>query len=207
MEIYANGKNIPSYPFGHLFTQGENYADKIIFYIDRYYNGIDLYTCHFAIRGLTEHGWECSQILHPQLAQNDKISLTWQVTEVFTYDSGKLILEIRAVYVHDEQQHIVVKYNIPPVYVNPTVNGNNGPMPDTAEQAVNEIVSATSQGLSEIQELIDDFDIDSVSLRLDRVESDTAIYLARPEVIPVTQEQYDSIAHKQNALYVIVRGN
>ena len=207
MEIYASGKNIPTYPFGNLFTQGEIYADEITFYIDRYYSGIDLYTCNFAIRGLTEQNSECSQNLNAELAENNRLKLVWRVADVFTYDSGKLLLEIRAIYVQDAQPHIVVKYSMPPVYVKPTFSGNNSPLPDTTEQAINEIISATADGISEIQEIIDAFDIDSVSQRLDQMEADTAVYLARPEVIPVTQAQYDSTEHKQNALYVIVRGN
>ena len=35
MEIYAKGKNIPTYDFGDLFIQGERFADTIVFVVDR----------------------------------------------------------------------------------------------------------------------------------------------------------------------------
>ena len=45
-----------------------------------------------------------------------------------------------------------------------------------------------------------------VEARLDQMEEDTQTYLARPEVVALTREQYDAITPKQNSLYVIVRG-
>lgn len=36
------------------------------------------------------------------------------------------------------------------------------------------------------------------------MEEDTAVYLARPEVVILTKNQYDSITHKESVLYVIV---
>jgi hypothetical protein len=55
-----------------------------------------------------------------------------------------------------------------------------------------------------LQQKMDDFDLEEVEARLDQMEEDTQTYLARPEVIPVTRAEYESIIHKQNSLYVII---
>lgn len=221
MKIYAEGKNIPTYAFGSLFTQGEHYADTISFYVDRTHNGCDLMDCSFAIRGLTSDGWEVQQVLLPVLAGDGLIRLDWNVADYFTQNAGELQLELRASRTVEEVTQIVLKYIMQPVTVRPTPSGNNGPLPETAEQAVSLITAAASTGtqqinaaaadgesainasIDEIEAIIADYPIDEVTARLDRIEADTAVYLARPEVIPVTRTQYDSTAHKQNALYII----
>ncbi len=232
MEIYAKGKNIPTYAFGSLFVQGENLADVITFVVDRYYCGKDLSLCTFAIRGVTEENWEATQVL-PQEVDTSVIRLTWRVSDSFTYNAGKLSLELRASEISDNDVHTVVKYSMAPVNVAPTISGQNGPLPDTSEQAVSEINAAVGEGLDELQakidsldineytaqlisateadlellqEKMDDFDLDEVEARLDKMEEDTATYLARPEVVALTREQYDAITPKKNSLYVIIQG-
>lgn len=232
MEIHANGKNIPTYAFGNLFVQGENLADTITFVVDRYYCGKDLSLCTFAIRGVTEENWEADQVL-PQEVDIRTIRLTWRVSDSFTYNAGKLTLELRASEVTENEANIVVKYSMPPVYVAPTIAGQNGPLPDTAEQAVSEINAAVGEGLDALQqkidsldvdaleaqltaateadlellsEAMDEFDLDEVNARLDQMEEDTQTYLARPEVVALTRAEYDAITPKENSLYVIIQG-
>ncbi|MBR6985221.1 MAG: hypothetical protein IKH75_17150 [Ruminococcus sp.] len=200
MEVYANGKNIPSYQFGDLFVQGEKFADTINFVIDRTYNGIDLVNCSFCIKGLTSENWEVEQVLpYMQLIGSNKISLAWNVSDNFTFNSGTLQLEIRA----SMGDAVIIKYSMPPVQVKPAVNGKNGPLPETVEQAVSQITEATAAGLARLQQLMDEFDLDTVSARLDRIEEETATYLARPEVIAMTRSEYEAAQHKENSLYVI----
>lgn len=200
MEVYAKGKNIPTYQFGKLFIQGEKFADTINFILDRTYNGTDLAECSFCIKGLTSEHWEVEQILpYIQLIGSDKIRLEWRVSDDFTFNYGELQLELRA----SMGEAVIIKYDMPPVCVKPAVNGRNSPLPETVEQAVSQITNAAAQGLAQIQQLIDSFDLETVSARLDRIEEDTATYLARPEVIAMTRSEYEAAVHKPNSLYVI----
>ncbi|MBQ9894546.1 MAG: hypothetical protein IJM38_04095 [Ruminococcus sp.] len=202
MELYAKGKNIPTHPIGRLFTQGEKFGDKININLNRFYDGIDTSGFSFAVHGLTSDGWEAVNAL-TKIVRNDKIVLEWDVSSDFTLNSGKLDLELRASGTFRGMERIL-KFNMPSVEVIPTVNGRNGPLPETGEQLISQINAAAAAGLQEIRSEIEAFDLEAVEERLDNIEADTAIYLARPEVIPVTQAQYDQSVHKQNALYVIV---
>lgn len=203
MEVTANGKNIPTCAFGNLFIQGEKLADTIVITVDRYHDGRDLSLCSFCIRGLTEDGWEVNQTLTPT-ADETSIRLEWQVSEVFTANSGKLRLELRASQLdRDDNEILVVKYNMQPVTVAPTVSGTNGPLPETAEQAVSQINGAVDTGLRELSDAQESFDLDEVKARLDAMDSNIALFLARPEVIPMTAQEYASSVHKANSLYVI----
>ena len=236
MEVFAKGKNIPTYPFGNLFIQGEKLADTITISIERYYNGFDINEYKFMIVGLTEDGWEINQVLISRTADNKYVRLKWNVSGDFMVNSGKLRLELRVFKEVDGEVHTMIKYDMPSVYVKPTISGKNEPLPDTEEQFINNITLFTAECMeqlqeytvttetslqntvesfkSEIQQKLDDFnvwvqdklnsfDIDGTKKRLDDMESDTAVYLARPEVIPVTRSQYNNIQHKKNALYVI----
>ncbi|MBR4627618.1 MAG: hypothetical protein IKO47_07975 [Ruminococcus sp.] len=232
MVIHANGKNIPTYAFGSLFIQGESLADVITFVVDRYYCGKDLSLCDFAVRGVTEENWEANQVLPMEVGERT-ISLTWNVSDSFTYNAGKLLLELRASETSAGGVNTVVKYSMSPVYVAPTIAGRNGPLPDTAEQAVSEINAAVSEGLEDLQEKIDSLDIteytaqltsateadlellseamdefglDEVNARLDKMEEDTQTYLARPEVVALTRAEYEAITPKEDSLYVIIQG-
>ena len=230
MEIYARGKNIPTYAFGNLFTQGENLADVIVFVVDRYYCGKDLSLCTFAVRGVTEENWEADQVL-PMEVDVKTLRLIWRVADTFTYNAGKLMLELRASEIVEGDTHTVIKYSMPPVEVAPTISGQNGPLPETAEQAVSEINEAVGDGLTALQQKIDsfditpfedqlaaetaadlallqkkidDFDLDAVEDRLDDIDDDISALYARPKIIPLTRAQYDALVQKENALYVII---
>ena len=230
MEIYARGKNIPTFAFGNLFTQGENLADEIVFIVDRYYCGKDLSLCTFAMRGVTEENWEADQVL-PMTVDVSTLRLTWRVADTFNLNAGKLMLELRASEIIEGETHTVIKYNMPPVEVAPTVSGQNGPLPETAEQAVSEINEAVGEGLIQLQGKIDSFDltpyeqqiadeteaaiadiqheaeeydIADILLRLGAAEASIAALAARPEVIPLTRAQYEALATKADALYVII---
>ena len=51
---------------------------------------------------------------------------------------------------------------------------------------------------------MDAFGLEATEERLDKMEADTAVYLARPEVVALTREKYESITVKADSLYVIV---
>lgn len=215
MEIYAKGKTIPTYGFGNLFTQGEHFADIIHIIVDRYYCGKDLSLCTFVLRGVTEENWEIEQILIPEVHERT-LKLSWKVSDSFTHNAGRLALELRASETIDASNYTIIKYDMAPVTVRPTISGQNGPLPETAEQLISEINEAASDGVSSIndaaaadlallQQKMDDFNLEEVEERLDQMEEDTQTYLARPEVVALTREQYDAITPKHNSLYVIIR--
>lgn len=205
MEVFAKGKNIPTYSFGNLFVQGERSADTINIVVDRFYNDTDLSECSFMMAGLTEDGWEVNQVIGSRRATADKVYLKWNVSGDFTINSGKLRLELRVYKSENDEICTIIKYNMPDVYVKPSTNGKNGPLPETSEQAVGSITTATDEGLTAIQEKIDSFDIDAVKERLDVMEVNNSVYLARPEVVALTKKQYDLCEHKKNSLYVIIK--
>lgn len=205
MEIYAKGKNISTFPFSRLLVCGEKLADTITFYLERFYEGKDMYGCSFLMRGVNSAGEEAQQTIVPEI-RGEYLAIIWDVSEYFTAAEGELELELRAVRVNDDgEADLVMKYLMPPIYVAPSPKGLNAALPDTSEQLLSEISSAVSEGIEEIQLLIDGFDLSEVENRLDSMEQDIAVFLERPEVIPVTQSEYDEIQHKKNALYVIVK--
>ena len=204
MELIAQGKNIPTYPIGNLFIQGEYYADTIYIVVDRFYNGWDLSECNFAIKGETESGEMIASALLFEM-QEDKLRLEWKVSGLFTQNSGRLKLELTASLVSEDATRCIVRYDMASVSVKPSLTGTNEVIPDTAEQTISQVNQATADGLSQIRAEIEAFDIDSVSRRLDVMEDACMTFLARPEVIAVTQEEYDSSEHKQNSLYIITK--
>ena len=190
MRINANGKNIPTHAFGELFVQGEKMAEVIEFVIDRFYNGTDLGLCTFCIRGLTDDGYESEQALLPMVT-DEEIELCWRVSDSFTVSPGKLRLELRANRTDSlsGEDMLVVKYRMPPVNVAPTVAGTNGPVPETAEQAVSQINNAVSEGLNALRTEMESFGLDTVKARLDAMEAAIAAFPARQEATPTTAEE------------------
>lgn len=204
MEVFAKGKNIPTYAFGNLFVQGEKFADTIMLVVDRFYNNTDLSECRFVIVGLTEDGWEVSQVLENKRSNLEHTQIKWDVSGDFTVNAGKLRLELRALEENNGEIITVIKYDMPPVYVKPTISGKNEPLPDTNEQLVNSISALTAECMEKLQNKMNGFNLEQTEERLNQMEKDTAVYLARPEVIPVRRSEYNSIQHKENALYVII---
>lgn len=225
MNVFSKGKNIPTYPFGNLFVQGEKFADTINISLERFYNNSDISSYKFMITGLTENGFEANQVIIPEIIDNNLINLKWNVSENFTSCAGKLRLELRAFEEIDGTINTIIKYDMSPVNVKPTINGTNESLPDTNEQFINNMAVVTGECLEQLQDSVNSayvrlqeivngfnvwvqgqlnsFNIEETKKRLDSIEADTAVYLARPEVIPVTHSQYNSIEHKKNALYVI----
>lgn len=199
MEIHAEGKNIPTYQFGGLFVQGEQFAEVIYFMVDRYYHDYDLAGAQFCMRGLTEDGWEIQQSLHIEETGEETIKLRWRVGSDFTLNAGRLSLELRA----DMDDYLILKYIMQPVMVRPTINGQNGPLPETVEQVIQAINEAATQGLEDIQSAIDSFDISEVQERIETIIDQAEVIISRPEVIPMKRSEYIASEHKQNALYVI----
>lgn len=211
MEVYAQGKNIPTYSFAHLFVQGENCADTLTFVVDGSYGGNDLSSCDFCIVGISDERWESRQVLLPEIC-GDKIRLSWKVSNTFTQNSGKLELELRA----SRGDELVLKYEMEPVYVRAALSGENAPTPDMAEQVISDIMRTAADGmadvaeaknsaLNELQTKMDEFGLEETEERLDKMEADTAVYLARPEVIALTQAEYDRLTPKTDSLYVIIQ--
>lgn len=224
MNVFSKGKNIPTYSFGNLFVQGEKFADTINFSLERFYNNSDIGGYKFMITGLTEDGFEVSQVIASEVEDN-AVNLRWNVSENFTARAGKLRLELRAFQETDGEINTIMKYDMSPVNVKPTINGINEPIPETSEQFINNMAVFTGECLEQLQDSvnsanlglqesinnfnvwvqgqINSFNLEETKNRLDRMEADTAVYLARPEVIPVTRSQYNSAVHRKNALYVI----
>ncbi|MDE6425825.1 MAG: hypothetical protein K2K89_06780 [Ruminococcus sp.] len=225
MNVFSNGKNIPTYSFGNLFVQGEKFADTINISLERFYNNSDISGYKFMIVGLAEDDSESNQVIIPEIIHDNLINLKWNVSEDFTARSGKLRLELRAFEETDGEINTIIKYDMSPVNVKPTINGKNEPLPETNEQFINSMAVVTGECLEQLQNSvnsanvalqesinnfniwvqgqINSFNLEETKNRLDSIEADTAVYLARPEVIPVTRSQYNSIEHKKNALYVI----
>lgn len=203
MELIAQGKNIPTYPIGSLFIQGERFADTVYIIIDRFYGGWDLSECSFALKGETENGEIVSSALLFE-ALETTIRLEWKVSDLFVKNAGRLMLELKASKVTGDTVNCIVKYDMPPVFVKPALSGTNEVLPDTAEQVISQVDQAVSDGLAEIQAEIEAFDLDSVNNRLDVMEEACTTFLSRPEVIAVTRQEYNSTEHKENSLYVII---
>lgn len=225
MEVFAKGKNIPTYAFGNLFVQGEKLADTITVSVERFRNGVDLNDYMFMIVGLTEEGWEVRQVIVSRTADSQYIRLKWNVSGDFTVNAGKLRLELRVFDETDGEIHTMIKYDMPAVYVRPTISGKNEPLPDTDKQLIDNLTVTAAGCMEELQDTVstaqvnlqntvnnfnvwvqdklNSFDIDGTKARLDKMEADTSVYLARPEVVPVTRSQYNTIQHRQNVLYVI----
>lgn len=204
MELTAQGKNIPTYPIGNLFTQGECFADTIYITVDRYYDRWDLSECSFSIKGETESGEVITAALLFKPMET-KLRVIWQVSDLFVKNAGRLMLELKASNVINGTVKCVVKYDMPPVYVKPALEGTNEILPDTSEQIIGQVNKAAADGLAEIRAEIDAFDLDLVNQRLDNMDSACETFLGRPEVIAMTQEEYDSSEHKSNSLYIIIK--
>lgn len=201
MEIYANGKNIPTYPFSRLFRQGEKFADTITIIVDRYYGENDLSMCSFVMRGVNENNEEALQPLIPDVSDYSLI-FRWNVSESFTAASGKLSLELRASKTDENDEPLLImKYSMESVTVTESPSGENIPLPSASEQIISEIAEAANFYIEQLM----GFDIEAVNNRLDAMDTGIAEFLARPEVIPITQSEYDVTPHKRDALYVIVK--
>ena len=205
MQIIAKGKNIDTHLLKNLLIQGEKNSETVIFLVDRFHNGVDLNNCTFMIKGVTEGDAEAEQAL-TKVAHDEKISVIWNISEDFTTESGRLILEMRAILIDEETETetLVLKYDMADINVKPSPIGSTAPVPSAVEQAINLINSATADGLSQIQALIDSFDIEALLERLAEVEEKLDELLQRPEIQPVTQQEYDRIQHLANVLYIIV---
>lgn len=224
MEIYAKGKNIPTYTIAGLFRQGEKYADTIRIITDRYYCGKDLSKCSFIMRGVNANKEEAQQALIPEVTEYTLV-FNWKVSEYFTAVAGILKLELRASETDaDGGSKLILKYSMEPVVVAESPIGLNLPiMPSVADQIISGISSAATEGAelideklgeitelvldgkTQIQKLINGFDISAVEQRLDDMDSSIGVFLGYPRVMPVTMAQYALMEHQPDVLYVIVK--
>ena len=179
------------------------------------------------MRGINENGGEAQQVIVPDISDYSLI-FSWNVSESFTAVSGELKLELRAsVTDSGGESRLILKFGMEPVFVAESPKGENLPIPDAAEQIISEIAgvassalekisdssaqaaaditSAAASGKAQIENIISEFDISAVEERLDDMDSDIAVFLSRPEVIPMTAAQYASVTPKQNSLYVIIK--
>lgn len=205
MDIYAKGKYIPTQAFCHLFRRGEQAADTINIRVDRVYDGNDLSDCVFLMRGINENGEEAQQILTPEPG-GSLLNLIWKVARAFTAVAGRLDLELRVSSGGgDGDEDIVLKYEMPPVFVSPSPEGKNIPLPDTAQQYLGQLLEAAKDALDSINDAYDKASLDSITKRLDSLELAVDALRRRTEVIPVTESEYASMTPAKDVVYIIVK--
>jgi len=203
MIIVSNGKNIDTLPFKNLFVQGERLSEKITFRIPRYYNDEDLLPCTFVIKGVNER----NEIAEQVLAVSNKISsleLEWNVASIFTAYPGKLNLEIQALISGGGTLKYSLKYILSPVYVKESLKGENVPVADIKEQAINEINSVVSDGLNAINNTIERGDISEINKKISDVEKSVEVLESRIKIKALTFQEYNNEIHSNDILYVII---
>ncbi len=203
MLIVADGKNIDTLPFQNLFVQGEKLSEQIIFRIARHYYERDLLNCVFIIKAVNEKNEISEQVLKV-INRESHIDLKWNVSSLFTAVSGKLNLEIQALDSTFGDEKYVLKYILPPVYVRKAVTGDNVPAPDLKEQAIEEINTAVSDGLNNIDNKIQSFDTSGFENRLDNLANSVQGLEEGIKIMALTLDEYNLIIHHDDILYVII---
>lgn len=140
MIIKANQKYIDTSSIAHLLVNGEKNADIINFEVDRYYHDIDLSNCDFILRAVNENQNLIDQTLDKSINDN-VIILKWIINEYFTAVDGKLLLEIRAI----QNDNLILKYVMSPIYVKPSATGEGLPSLDTVEKALDDMQELLKQ--------------------------------------------------------------
>lgn len=140
MVLRANQKYIDTSNIAHLLVNGEKNADVITFQIDRLYHEIDLSTCEFILRAVNENQNLIDQTLDKSINDN-VIILKWIINEYFTAVDGKLLLEIRAI----EDDNLILKYVMSPIYVKSSATGEGLPSLDTVEKALDDMQELLKQ--------------------------------------------------------------
>lgn len=140
MVLQANQKYIDTSYIAHLLINGEKNADVITFQVDRYYHDIDLSTCEFILRAVNENQNLIDQTLDKSINDNT-IILKWTINEYFTAVDGKLLLEIRAI----EDDNLILKYVMSPIYVKSSATGEGLPSLDTVEKALDDMQELLKQ--------------------------------------------------------------
>lgn len=228
--LKANGKYIDTLPVQQMFSQEENRADTITIEVDRFYGTHDLADFLFVMRGITESGGETEVFLGKTVGEKT-IQLTWEVSAGFTKESGTLALDMFA-YRYEEEADVtesapdyLLRYQLPPVQVRELPDGSHKldeqsytafllKVRETAEQAIEEITSATGEVQSELKRL--DRVVEYVNTAVTEVmtpeivgirertdELEFAVNHMTPIVI-LTEEAYQALAVKdENTLYVI----
>ncbi len=129
MELRANGKYIETTPIERIFTQGEAYADKLIFIVDAVNNGVDVSGCTFVMRTVAIDGSMTETVLEKSV-QDELIILTWHVPDTVTAVAGMLQLEI----IGSQDAQLIIKYKMRAVFVKEAIFGENIPVPDVLEE-------------------------------------------------------------------------
>lgn len=203
MLIVADGKNIDTLPFQNLFVQGEKLSEQIIFRIPKYYYERDLLNCVFIIKAVNEKNEVAEQVLKV-INRESHIDLKWNVSSLFTMASGKLNLEIQALDSTFGDEKYVLKYILPPVYVRKAVTGDNIPSPDLKEQVIEEINTAVSDGLNNIDNKIQSFDTSAIENRIENLENNVKSLGEGIKIMALTSDEYNLIIHRDDILYVII---
>lgn len=211
MELKAQGKNIPTYPIGSLFIQGERFADTICITVDRFYGGWDLSECGFVMKGETEAGEIINEVLLFDTYEGE-LRINWQVSDLFVQNAGRLKLELKAVKTTGSTVECILKYDMQPVLVKPSLTGTNEVLPDTAEQTISQVEQITSNclaairdGLLSVRAEIQNLGLDAVQERLDAMDEKCTVFLSRPEVVALTQSEYNALTPKKDSLYIIIK--
>ncbi|MGN1404599.1 MAG: hypothetical protein ACI4XB_09790 [Ruminococcus sp.] len=128
-QLKSIGKVIDTRPIRYIATEGEKNADTICIRLERYYCGVDLSACTFALRGVNANGEIAEQVLTKR-TEDDLLLLQWQITDIFTAVPGQMQLELRGML----EDEIVIKYRMPPVTIQKTLKGTGVPTPDMGDQ-------------------------------------------------------------------------
>lgn len=134
MILQANKKFIDTSHVAHLLTAGEKYADKLVFSVERFYQGTDLSGCLFVMRGVNSAGNLALETLSQEVTDTE-IRLTWNVSPAFTAVSGMLALEIVC---YDNSDRIL-KYTVTPMQVKASVLEEYSGGVDAIEEALKEM--------------------------------------------------------------------
>lgn len=134
MILQANKKFIDTSHVAHLLTAGEKYADKLVFFVERFYQETDLSGCLFVMRGVNSAGNLALETLSQEVMETE-IRLTWNVSPAFTAVSGMLALEIVC---YDNSDRIL-KYTVTPMQVKASVLEEYSGGVDAIEEALKEM--------------------------------------------------------------------
>jgi hypothetical protein len=154
MELRAYAKYIDTAPIEHVFTQGEAYADKIVFIVDAVNNGVDVSRCTFVMRTVASDDSMTETVLEKSI-EGDLILLTWHVPDTATAVAGMLQLEI----IGSQDAQLIIKYMAKAVYVKKAVFGANIPVPDVTDAKLaemNEILESANVLLEEARKKLDE---------------------------------------------------
>lgn len=202
MTLKANGKRIDCGAIAHLFSQGEQQADRVTFALPRYYEGQDLSGCTFALTGENAAGKQAQQVLEKEVSE-DTVTVQWLVTGSFTGTPGVLHLSLRAFTLADEtegsdssSEELVLEYQLTDIEILPAVSAVTDPAAaDLAQQALNQLATKLEQAME---------DLDKRAAALALTDLEDRVTALEGRIQPVTRAAYDALTPEADTLYLIV---